>query len=211
VIEGGGGTVSGFAVGILDQGSNTVGDAVEMTENGIGLELNGGSTMIWSNVDAVENTKQGIYINHCSDECGVTDFAASNNGGDGVLITNSQGPRMNVFVAEDNGGAGIHVGCTSGCGTNSEVKVGDAVNDVPSVTGNKGDGIFVDASESTTKDQIYLIAASGNGVTSGYDMHDASSTCGDNHWVTNDWATAKVGSTTYTSGSPPACIPYIAF
>ena len=218
VIEGGGSEVSGFAVGVLDQGANTAGDDMITVGNGIGLELNGTSTgtEIWTNIDSSSNTAQGIFINRCTDECGVSDFFVSDNGGDGVLVTGSEGPRLSVFSAEGNGGAGVHVGCTStnsNCSghANSEVKIGDAPEgaggpDTPGVTGNAGDGIFLDQSEATVKDQVYLIFAGGNGVSSGYDLHDASSTCGNNHWVTNDYDTAQAAGV-----SNPACIPLTPF
>ncbi|MGD0670617.1 MAG: hypothetical protein ABSB13_00955 [Candidatus Binatus sp.] len=212
VIEGFNSTISGFKYGILDQSNNSIGDNVTLEDNQIGLELNGtsgGATSTWSNFAADSNTKQGVYFNQCTDECIATDFDASSNGADGVLITHSSGARINVFTATDNGGAGVHVGCTSGCGSNSDVRVGDApigTTTTPAVTGNQGDGIFLDASEKTTDDVVYLIKASGNGVTSGYDLHDASSTCGDNQWVGNDWGTANADGV-----SSPACIPLVTF
>lgn len=217
VIEGGGGEVSGFSVGVLDQGDNTSGDDVLTIGNGVGLKMNGGSeaTELWTNLDSSENAMQGIFVDSCGDECGASDFFTGNNCADGVLVTGSAGPRLNVFLSVDNGGAGVHVGCTSGCGTNSSVKVGDAPegetgDTSPGVTGNAGDGIFLDASEASTGDRVFLINASGNHTTSGYDLHDASSTCGQNHWVTNTFnpptGTARAGTV-----SSPACIPNTAF
>jgi len=212
VIEGFNATISGFAEGVLDSANNTVGDNLNMDSNGVGLELaSGGSTQLWVNFSADNNTAQGVYLKSCSDECGLSDFDASNNGADGVLITGSEDARINVFTAFDNGGAGVHVGSSSSCDfdCNTEVKVGDApigITSVPAISGNKGDGIFLDASESTAIDQVYLVKATGNGVTSGYDLHDATSTCGDNHWVGNDWGTARAAAV-----SSPACIPLTSF
>ena len=210
VIEGFNATVSGFAEGVLDSAANTVGDSINLISNGIGLELaSGGSTQLWTNFSADSNTAQGVYLKACSDECGVSDFDASDNGADGVLITGSATARVNIFTAFDNGGAGVHVGCTWGCGSNSSVEVGDAPEGAPgapAISGNKGDGIFLDASESTRDDQVFLIKASGNGVTSGYDLHDASATCGSNHWVTNDYGTANANGV-----SNPVCIPLTPF
>ncbi len=215
VIEGFNSTISGFAVGVMDRAANTLGDSVNMTYNGIGLEVtNGGfsgsgTTQMWVNFYADYNTAQGAYLYNCADECAITDFDASNNGADGVLITGSATARVNVFTADDNGGAGVHVGCTSGCGTNSMITVGDApigVVSTPAVTGNKGDGIFLDKSESAAIDQVFLVKATGNGLTSGYDLHDASTTCGSNHWVANNYGTADANGT-----SNPACIPLTSF
>lgn len=217
VIEGGGGEITGFAVGVLDQGNNTAGDDVLTIGNGVGLKMNGAAeaTELWTNLDSSENSMQGIFVDSCGDECGASDFFTGNNCADGVLVTGSAGPRLNVFLSVDNGGAGVHVGCTSGCGTNSEVKVGDAPegetgDSSPGVTGNAGDGIFLDASEATTKDQVFLINASGNHTTSGFDLHDASSTCGDNHWVTNTF-NPPTGTTRAGTVSSPACIPNTPF
>jgi hypothetical protein len=215
VIEGFNTTISGFAVGVMDRAANTLGDSINMTYNGIGLEVtNGGfsgsgTTQMWANFYADYNTAQGLYLYNCADECVATDFDASNNGADGVLITGSADARVNVFTAYDNGGAGVHVGCAFGCGTNSTITVVDApigVISTPAVTGNKGDGIFLDASESSAQDQVVLVKATGNGVTSGYDLHDATATCGSNHWVSNNFGTADA------NGVPnPACIPLTSF
>jgi hypothetical protein len=217
VIEGGGGEVTGFAVGVLDQGIQTAGDDVLTIGNGVGLKLNGGvlATELWTNIASSENSAQGIFVDSCGLECGASDFFAGNNCGDGVLVTGSEGPRLTVFLAVDNGGAGVHAGCTSGCGTNFGVKIGDAPEgetggDSSGVSGNAGDGIFLDASEASAGDRVFLISASGNHTTSGYDLHDATSSCGINHWVTNTFnpptGTARAGSV-----SSPACIPNTPF
>ena len=134
------------------------------------------------------------------------EFDASGNGADGVLVQGSEGPRISIFTLDNNGGDGLHVGCTSGCGSNSTVKIVDApigFDTPPAIAGNAGDGIFLDASESSTKDQVTLVKASGNG---GVDLHDASTTCGSNHWVHNDYGTASAHGV-----SSPACIPNVPF
>lgn len=207
VIEGANSTIMGFAEGVLDTGDNTVGDSVNMFGNKIGLEMNGTSgeaTQIWTNFSADTNTMQGVYINHCTDECTISDFDASGNGADGVLVTNSDGPRINIFTADSNGGAGVHAGCTSGCGDNSRVKIFDSPIGFPSgpaITGNAGDGVFLDATETGNMDQVFFNNAGADG---GIDMHDASTTCSNNLWVHNDWGTSKAGAT-----SSPACIPNV--
>ena len=213
VVEGFDTFISGFAEGVLDVGTDTSGDQVNETGNAIGLELTStggffgtGSTQMWSNFSADTNTKQGVFLNACADECTITEFDASGNGADGVLVQGSAGPRISIFTLDSNGGAGLHVGCTSGCGSNSTVKIVDApigFNTPPAVAGNAGDGIFLDASESSTKDQVTLVKASGNG---GVDLHDASTTCGSNHWVHNDYGTASAHGV-----SNPACIPNVPF
>jgi hypothetical protein len=206
VIEGSNSTISGFAEGILDTADNTAGDGVNVTGNGIGLELAGGSnsTEIWANFSADSNTAQGLYLKSCGDECSATDFDASGNGADGILVTGSDGARISVFTAAGNGGAGVHIGGTGISSSNGDVRVWDAPIGFPSgpaVTANLGDGIFLDASESAGADQVVFNFVSGN---SGIDLHDATTTCGTNHWVHNDFGTgtAKAGST-----SNPACIP----
>jgi hypothetical protein len=208
VFEGSNGTVSGFAEGVLDQGGFTAGDGINVDSNQVGLEVASGgvgTTQIWTNFSADDNTDQGVYLKTCNNACTISDFDASGNGADGVLVTGSGGPRISVFTAASNGGDGVHVGCVSGCGTNSQVKVGDAplgVNTADAITLNNGDGIFLDVSEAVAKDQVYFILSKGNGVSSGVDMHDATSACGSNHWVHNVFGTADAG------GVPnPACIP----
>ncbi len=208
VIEGFNGTISGFAVGVYDVGANTAGDGINVESNTVGLEMagSGEATEIWTNFSADGNSEQGVYLKSCGDECSISDFDASNNGADGLLITGSEGPRISIFTALDNGGDGVHVGCTSGCGSNSEVKVGDApigITTTPAISGNAGDGVFLDASESSNQDQVYVMNSTGNG---GIDLHDASSTCGNNHWVHNNFGTSKAGSVT-----SPSCIPLSPF
>jgi len=201
VIEGDNATITGFKEGVLDDGSNTTGDDISMQTNQVGLLMTGG-TGYWTNFATVSNTAQGVYLKACSDECGVADFFSSGNSGDGVLVTGSDGARVTIFSSVDNGGIGVHLGCTSGCGSNSAVKVGDAPEGFISgsaIEGNAGDGIFLDASESNKQDQVFLINASGNGAI---DLHDATNTCGNNHWVHDEYGTAKAGST-----SNPVCIP----
>jgi hypothetical protein len=205
VIEGSNGTISGFVEGILDTGGNTAGDGVNVTGNSVGLELAGGgeSTEIWTNFSADSNSDQGVFIQNCGDECSVSDFDASGNSEDGVLVTGSTGARISVFTADGNGGDGVHIGSSSGSG-NTESRVWDAPIGFPSgaaVTANLGDGIFLDASESSAQDQVVFNFVEGN---SGIDLHDATTTCGNNHWVHNDFGTgtAQAGST-----PNPACIP----
>jgi len=206
VVEGDNSTITGFKEGVLDQGLDTAGDDINLISNGIGLELNGGGffggTDIWTNFAAESNTAQGVYLKSCGDECTIWDFFSASNGGDGVLITDSAGARVSVFSSVENGGAGVHVGCSGSCGCNSAIKIGDAPTagaGSPAITLNAGDGILLDASESGNADQVYLVKASGN---TGIDLHDASYTCSNNHWVHNQYGTSKAGST-----SDPACIP----
>ncbi len=210
VIEGYDSTISGFAEGVLDKGTNTAGDNIIVLYNGIGLEMAGGNnaTEIWINFGADDNTAQGVYLKSCGNECTISDFGVVDNGADGVLVTGSQGPRISNFVSTGNGGDGVHVGCTSGCGNNSKVKVGDAPQGyagwgTPAISGNAGDGVFLDKSESTAQDRIFLIYSSSN---AGIDLHDYSSGCGANQWVANDYVTANANGVSY-----PACIPLTSF
>lgn len=204
VVEGDNATISGYSVGVLDTGTNNVGDSVNMTGNGIGLKMSGSfaeQTESWFNFSADSNTKQGVFLSGCTDECTLSDFDASSNGADGVLVQGSEDPRIGVFTADSNGGAGVHVGCPSGCGSNSTVKIYDAPVGFPSgpaVTGNVGDGIFLDKSEANKQDQVIFNFSSGN---TGIDMHDASTTCGNNHWEHNTFTTSNANGT-----SSPACI-----
>jgi hypothetical protein len=212
VVDGFDGTVSGFAVGVLDQANNTVGDAINMMGNGIGLELSGG-TDIWTNFFASSNTAQGVYVNSCSDECTISDFQSDTNGGDGVLITGSDGARASVFEVAGNGGNGVHVGCSSSsCGggesSNSEVRIGDAPVgfETPGeggVDGNALDGVLLDKSEGSNRDQVFLVKSLHN---TGIDLHDVTTTCGNNHWFHDNYSTAKAGATVN-----PACIPNVPF
>jgi hypothetical protein len=86
VVEGFNATISGFAVGVLDSGSNNFGDDFNVESDGIGLELTG-DTGLWTNFFASLNTAQGVYLNSCEDACEVADFQSISNNGDGVLVT----------------------------------------------------------------------------------------------------------------------------
>jgi len=213
VVDGFNGTISGFAVGVLDQGGSTVGDDINMLSNGIGLELTG-ETDIWTNFFAGTNTAQGIYLNSCSDECTISDFQSVGNTGDGVLITGSDGARASVFFISSNGGNGVHVGCSSSsCGggdgsNNFQVRIGDGpigfdVAGQGGIDGNALDGVLLDKSEGSNRDQVFVIKSLHN---TGIDLHDVTTTCGNNHWFHNDYGTAKAGATV-----SPACIPNVPF
>ena len=208
VIEGFNSTISGFKVGVLDAGSTTFGDLVNMQSNGIGLEMTGGAEL-WTNFAALSNTVQGAYLNSCSDECEIADFQSANNGGDGVLVTGSDGARIDIFNSANNGGAGVHVGCASigeGCPAEKFVHVGDGpsgVGTAAGVQGNGGDGVFLDISEALSADSVFIVRAAING---GFDLHDATLLCGLNQWVQNSYSTAEAGIV-----SLPACILPSAF
>ena len=80
----------------------------------------------------------------------------------------------------------MHIGGCGSSANNGEVRVWDAPIGFPSgaaVTANLGDGIFLDASESSAQDQVVFNFVEGN---SGIDLHDATTTCGNNHWVHNE-------------------------
>jgi len=215
VVDGFNGTISGFAVGVLDNGGSTVGDDINMLSNGIGLELTGG-TDIWTNFFAGSNTAQGVYLNSCSDECTISDFQSVGNTGDGVLITGSDGARASVFFISSNGGNGVHVGCSSSsCGgggdegsNNFQVRIGDGpigfdVAGQGGIDGNALDGVLLDKSEGSNRDQVFVIKSLHN---TGIDLHDVTTTCGNNHWFHNNYGTAKAGATV-----SPACIPNVPF
>jgi hypothetical protein len=210
VVEGDNSTITGFAEGVVDNGANTVGDDINLISDGIGLQLSGGGffggTEMWTNFAAIGNTTSGVFLKSCGDECAISDFFSSNNGGDGVLITGSAGPRVSIFSSVNNGGAGVHVGCPSCSTANTSVRIGDApVGFIsgPAITGNGGDGILLDVSESAAQDQVFLtnVRLNGNGSTT-FDLHDATSTCGGNHWVHNEYDTSEAGGVTN-----PLCIP----
>ena len=209
VVDGFNGTVTGFAEGVLDNGDTTVGDDINFVSNAVGLQMTG-NTGIWTNFFSANNTAQGVYLKNCGDECTVSDFQSLNNGGDGLLITGSDGARAGLFVISGNSGNGVHVGCSSSCGGEggSRVRIGDAPTGFDfvgeaAIRSNTGDGVFLDKSESSGADQVFVTKTSDNG---GFDVHDATSNCGNNHWVHNDFGTANAGGT-----NNPVCIPNVPF
>lgn len=204
VVEGFNGTVSGFDIGVLDNGTGTVGDDVNCTANKTGLEESASSTLRWSNFSVYSNTGTGVWINDCGDHCAVVDFATTDNGGDGLLIEGSTGPSADVFIAADNGANGVHVGGTSDDDANTYAIVVDAFLASPNgISDNTaGNGVLLDTSESGANDQVTTVDATGNGNgTTTFDLHDESATCSNNLWYNNTFDTSRAGTV-----SNPACI-----
>ncbi len=210
VVEGFNAFVTGFRTGISDTGDNTLGDDVNIGAfpplttlgNGTGLLMTGGTDR-WGNFSVAGNAGTGIFLNGCSDECTIFDFATTDNGGDGLLIQEGDQPSASVFIAADNGGNAVHLGGTTSFKKNTAAFVLDGFLASPNgVSDNTGNGILLDSSESTSQDQVSTVNATGNGDgSSTFDLHDATSTCGNNLWYNNSFDTSRAGSV-----SSPACI-----
>jgi len=210
VINGRASTITGFALGVLDNGNSTLGDNMTFTDDGTGLELgSGGHSPRWVNVNSTSNTVNGVWINGCGDDCQVSNFFTASNGGDGVLMSNGGGPgnMVSIFVSQDNTGDGVHVGNTSGGGTNASIVDDAALSATLAINNNGGDGVFLDASENGSQDVVTGVESDDN---TGIDMHDATTNCGTggmpkfNLWSSNVFGTSKAGTTT-----SPTCIPLL--
>jgi hypothetical protein len=202
-VEGFNGTVSGFAIGVLDSGGS-VGDDVNVSANKTGLELNAGVTARWANFSSFSNTGAGVFINGCSEHCSVVDFATTDNGGDGLLIQGSAGANADVFIAADNGANGVELGGTTGAAANTFAVIADAFLAAPNGISNNvdGNGVVLDSSESAANDMVTTVDATGNGNgTTSFDLYDVTSTCGKNLWFNNTFDTSRAGAV-----SSPACI-----
>jgi hypothetical protein len=210
VVEGFNGFVTGFLVGVTDSGSNNNGDDINMTANGTGLVMSG-TTSKWANLSVDSSTSNGILLNGCADECLVTDAFVHDNGGHGILVksrsggdgsTGSDGATVDVFVSNDNGGDGVHVGCLAGvCGPSNAVSVLDGFAGPAFGSGdpNSGRGVVIDSSEASSKEVISTVTATGNTI----DLFDASSGCGTgNLWFDNTAGSSQAGLT-----PNPTCIP----
>jgi hypothetical protein len=202
VVEGFNGIVTGFLVGVTDSGANNNGDDINMTANGTGLVMSG-TTSKWANLSVDSSTSNGILLNGCADECIVTDAFVHDNAGHGILVkSGSAGATVNLFVSNDNGGDGVHVGCLAGvCGPSSAVSVLDGFAGPAFGTGdpNSGRGVVLDASEASSKEVVSAVTATGNTI----DLFDASSGCGTgNLWFDNTAGSSQAGLT-----PNPTCIP----
>ncbi len=204
LINGRSSTISGFATGLLDHGSNNLGDNLNFSGNGTGLKLTG-TTLRYINLNSSSNTGVGIWLSGCGDECAVSDFFVGSNGGDGLLINGSSPAAVaSLFISQDNTGNGVHVGGPSGDNVGN-VFIDDAALDSTLAVNNNGkDGVFLDASENGAIDMVTGVISDLNG--SGIDMHDATANCGSsghfNLWSSLSFGTSKAGGT-----SSPACIP----
>jgi len=203
LINGRSSLITGFATGVLDHGTDTLGDNLNFQENGTGLKMTG-HTVKWINMNLSFNTGTGLWVNGCSDTCTVMDFFTASNGGDGVLINGgSQGTVLSVFIDQDNTGYGVHVGAATG-GSQGHVFIDDASLGAGVAINNNGlDGVFLDVSENGAIDVVTGVESDMNG---GIDMHDATANCGSsgsfNLWSSNVFDTSQAGAT-----SSPACIP----
>jgi hypothetical protein len=202
LMEGFNATVIGFRVGITDTADRTFGDDFNVEGNGTGLLLTGkherwlnffASSPSETRPDALSNGT-GVFVNGCSDACSVANFDASGNTGDGVDVQGSDSTVLELFVAANNGGDGVHIGTPSG-GANSDVRVanaffGDGVANW--ISGNADDGVVLDSSESNSRDQVTTIRASGN---ANEDLEDETPNCGSssnfNFWYSNTFGTSS--------------------
>jgi len=216
MVEGAGSKVSGFATGLLNNGSQNVGDEWQLDDNQIGLHLKGSQNNFVSLVacgnaavtDGVTNSGTGIWIDGGANNY-VTNFLAgggtgsdcAGNGADGVLITGANTSGISIFGAVGNGGNGVHLGGLTN-GGNHQVKVADSGPDSGAVSDNMANGIFLDAREKSANDQVTLTEASGN---HDFDAQDATAGCGSgstfNFWFGNFFTNTEDGSTT-----PSGCI-----
>ncbi len=212
VIEGLNGLVTGFKYGVTDTGNGTVGDDINLTDNGTGLFTSSTQSTRWTNMEVAGNTSNGIYLYDCDDGCSITDFFAHDNGLDGVLVVDSENAKLDLFTATSNGGDGVHIGapCTSGygCKRNSGVVVADGfagIADMADPLGpNIGSGVVLDLSEAASQDKVTVIRATGNMI----DLFDETTNCGSNPfnlWFNNEYDTSKAGSTL----SPTCILPSI--
>jgi hypothetical protein len=195
--------ITGFATGVVDNGTDTLGDNLNFSGNGVGLKMTG-HTVKWSNMNSSSNTSHGIWINGCSDTCTVEDFFVGSNGGDGVLINGaSQGPVLSVFISQDNTGDGVHVGAATGNAVGNAFIDDASLAESLAINNNGGDGVVLDVSEASAIDMVTGVISDMNG---GIDMHDATANCGStghfNLWSSNSFGTSKAGTT-----SSPVCIP----
>jgi len=204
VVEGFNAVISGFMYGIYDNGTQDFGDDVNVTENVYGLVIGSTNhTHDWSNFAAYSNTASGIWMDGCVDDCFLTDFLAYNNGGNGVLLHDTTGAAVSVFIAADNALNGVELD-----GTNSGAVVADAYltdlsfidSPYTSVSGNTENGIYLASGES--HDQVTTVYADGNGNDTAYfDLRDGNTTCGTDLWFNNTFTTAEANTTKYPTAT----------
>ena len=206
VVEGFDSTISGFRDGIYDNGTQILGDDLNVTGNVTGLLVgSSGYRHTWTNLSSYSNTGNGIWFNGCARGCVLADSATYDNGLDGLLVQGTDEFNGSVFIAADNGTNGVELGGTAG-NTNTDAHIVDAFitgltwlnPPYDAVSGNTQNGILVDSGE--IDDQISTIYAEGNGATY-WDLHDANTTCGTDLWYNNTFTTSRAGST-----SSPTCI-----
>jgi hypothetical protein len=212
VVEGLNGLVTGFKYGVTDTADGTVGDDINLSENGTGLFTSSTHFTRWTNMELAGNTANGIYLYDCDDGCSISDFFTHDNGLNGALVVDSEYPKIDLFTATSNGADGIHIGlpCTSGfsCKHDSGVVVADGFAGISGVSdplGPNGDfGVALDLSEAKSQDQVTVIRATGNMI----DLFDETANCGSNPfnlWFDNEYDTSKAGSTL----SPTCILPSI--
>jgi hypothetical protein len=209
LVEGLNGSVQDFKFGITDTGLSTVGDEVNLDDDGVGLRMQGQADR-WTNFEASNSVSNGVLIDKCNDDCSATDFYSHNNGTNGALVLSSRRPKLDLFTTTANTVDGVHIGCSpeqaqaqvdgQTC-KNSHVIVVDGFAGGPMPFGsNGGSGIVLDTSEAISRDQVSLVQATGNTV----DLFDMTANCGDNPynlWFDNLYETSEAGTT-----SPAACI-----
>jgi hypothetical protein len=207
VVEGFDSTIKGFLAGVYDNGTQILGDDINVTGNVTGLLVgSSGHTHDWSSMGAYSNYGNGIWFDGCADDCFVTDFATYDNALDGLLVQGTSGFNASIFVAADNGTNGVELGGTDG-NENAHAHLVDAyITGLPyinppgdALSGNTHNGILIDSGD--TYDQVSTVYAADNGNgTTYFDLKDANTNCTytageSNLWYNNTYTTSEAGTT----------------
>lgn len=156
ILNGGGATVSGFNQGVVIIGYEATANDFSTTANEVGFVLFGTRDSRVSNFDASGNGENGIMIESGSHNQ-LTGFAANSNGGDGVLLFDSAHSQLSGFTANSNAGQGVNVGVVA---MHNQLTAFAA-------NSNTGDGVFL--SDKADSNEISGFITDSNGL-SGVDI-----------------------------------------
>lgn len=132
ILNGGGATVSGFSQGVVITGYEDNADDFSTTANEVGVVLFGTRDSRVSNFAASSNGQDGIMIEFGSHNQ-LSGFAANSNGGGGVLLFDTAHNQLSGFTANSNADQGVSV---AGVAMHNQL-TGFTANS------NAGDGVYL--------------------------------------------------------------------
>ncbi len=201
-----GGTITGFATGIIDSASSALMEGLTIranTGNGVTMKTANGSVLASSSITG--NGVNGVYL--LNTRYGTVEYNTqiSGNGtsgaGYGVWIQNNNATATLSYdniVAGNNFGSGgqqlasVWVGISANapltCGTTGAPSTGNVIVDNQNINGNAVVGIGLQCTTATNNSITDNRAVTGN---ASFDLFDGNTTCDGNTWLADTFGTSN--------------------
>ncbi|HVN91908.1 MAG TPA: right-handed parallel beta-helix repeat-containing protein [Candidatus Binataceae bacterium] len=186
------GTVTGFAIGIEDDGSGAVVQNFTSNNNtDTGIYVNGASGSTFGGFGANNNTNHGIHLRRANNNI-LHNMALKDNGSFGLWAELSSNNVINNFVANNNGIAGVYFGCSSSgpAGGGPACAGANSGSNVVTSTGDDNNGFYGLAIDLDSEANVIDGAEQSNN-NGADDSYDANTNCGTNLWFNETHGTTN--------------------